>query len=102
MLLLPLASDWNTIRRPSGDHLGLQVLFPNDVSENGCDPSLLQIQISRNPDLAEVNAILVPSGENLGSYSGRVEEMNFIVSVGLAPKTGTTTRQILLSVRPTS
>src|SRR5688572_6495992 len=103
MSRLPRASEKNTIRRPSGDHLGLLVAAsPIDVSENGCDPSLLQTQISRDPDLAEAKAILLPSGENLGSISDRVQEMNFMASLGLAPKRGTAIRQILASCRRAS
>ena len=69
------------------------------MSGNACDPSLLQTQISGDPDLDEAKAIFLPSGENRGSASPRVEEMNFTASFGFAPEPGTSTRQILLSAR---
>src|SRR5215510_4172676 len=103
MSRLPLASDQNTMRCPSGDHLGLRVLGPrNDVTGNPWDPSWLQTQISGHPDLIEEKAILLPSGENLGSISVRVDEMNLLACFSFAPEPGTSTRQIFSSNRWTS
>jgi hypothetical protein len=61
----------------------------------------VQTQISNDPDLAETKAIFVPSRENLGSSSSRVEEMNLRASFGFAPKPGTSTLQKLASIRHT-
>ena len=43
----------------------------------GFDPSLSNVQICTGPDRAELTAIFFPSGENCGSNSNLVEEMNF-------------------------
>ena len=55
-----------TIVRPSGDHFGGFITFPEVVSCTALDPSLLQIQISLAPERVEVKAIFLPSGEYAG------------------------------------
>jgi len=46
-----------------------------NVIWTGFEPSLSHTQISQFPERFDVNAILLPSGENSGAESSRVEEM---------------------------
>src|SRR5215831_17411337 len=69
-----LAKESNTIRRPSGDHLGdPQYAPPIALNCSGLFPSLLETQISVVPLRSDTNAIFLPSGENCGLLSVRVE-----------------------------
>jgi hypothetical protein len=61
------AAEKNARRSLSADHRGATTIGPAmEVTRIGFDPSLLQTQISKVPDLFETNAIRFPSGENWG------------------------------------
>src|SRR5262249_12482782 len=81
------ASESNAIHRPSGDQRGdPERTLCRKVSCTGFEPSLAATQISRNPLRSELNTIFLPSGENFGEKSSRVE-----VATGAA---GRTTRTV--------
>src|SRR5437588_7039599 len=83
----PAAFESKAIRSPSGDHRGVVTQGPsNEVNWTAFDPSLLHTQISKWPERADTKATLLPSGENCGCMSSRVDEIK--VRTALAP-TGT-------------
>jgi len=74
----PPAAFESKARWLSGDHRGVeaQPAPRNEVNWTALDPSLLQAQISRWPERVDAKAILLPSGENCGSVSLRVDEIS--------------------------
>src|SRR5437588_11761548 len=82
----PAASELKAIRSPSADHRGVVTRRPpNEVNWTGFDPSPLHTQISGWPERSDTKATLLPSGENCGSLSSRVEEIK--VRTSLSPGT---------------
>jgi hypothetical protein len=72
----PAAFESKAIRSPSGDHRGVVTQGPpNKVNGTAFDPSLLHAQISGWPERLDTKATLLPSGENCGSMSLRLDEM---------------------------
>src|SRR5438128_5861932 len=77
----PAISDSKWIQRPSVDQRGIVVygailVPPVEVHCRAFDPSLSDSQISYRPERFEVNAIRLPSGENAGVSSTRVDEIS--------------------------
>src|SRR5687768_16460346 len=77
MSRLPVRSERKEMKQPSGHQRGWPVNLPR--SEVSClrrDPSRSPSHISGKPERADVNAMLLPSGEKSGSESSRVEAIN--------------------------
>jgi hypothetical protein len=86
------------MRRPSGDQRGEPVAgLSKEVNWSGLLPSLSEIQISWLPERSEANAILLPSGENCGLTSRRVESISFLGAASPAGALGPSVRQMLAS-----
>ena len=72
------------MRPPSGDQRGVvRNAPPKSVNCTAFEPSPSEIQISELPERLDIKVILLPSGENWGEESPRVEEMK-----GVTPLTG--------------
>src|SRR5579862_4815512 len=72
----PAAVESKAMRSPSGDQRGVDTSGPpNEVNCEAFELSASQTQISGFPERADRNTILLPSGENCGDWSPRVEEM---------------------------
>ena len=67
----------NASQRPSGDHWGLPCCFPRPlVSWMVFDPCASVTKISpASPERVDENTMFLPSGENWGLVSMRVERM---------------------------
>src|SRR5690348_6667603 len=73
----PAAVESKAIRPPSGDHRGVVMSGPlKEVNCTAFEPSLSHTQISRLPERVDTKATFVPSGENCGEESSRVEEIS--------------------------
>ena len=85
------------MRRPSGDHREVPAMGPpSDVTCTRLEPAVSDTQISELPVRSEQNAILVPSGENWGQVSTRVEAINFVAERLGSVAVGTSICQILM------
>src|SRR2546428_5436193 len=76
---LPPTSESKAMLSPSGDQRGVPENASSEVNCTGFEPSLSHTQISLFPSRLErpdVKAIFLPSGENAGSWSARVEVIN--------------------------
>src|SRR2546429_3958810 len=77
MSTLPLMGLSNAIHLLSGDQRGLPgMVTSKEVNSTGLKPSRSQTQIAGVPDRFELKTIFLPSGENCGSASGRVDAIN--------------------------
>ena len=68
-----------------------------DVIRIALEPVALETQISGEPDLSEMKAIFLPSGEYLAAVSGQVEAMNTSAAFGGSPGPGILARHMLAS-----
>src|SRR5437870_2415333 len=99
MLLSPAGRESKTICLPSGDQRGEPVwLPPKVVNCTGLRPSLSHTQISRLALRSDTKATRVPSGENCGLDSSRVEPTSGLGSLAGAIESGPGARQRLVSV----
>src|SRR5271168_363426 len=74
--LPPPNRESKAISSPSGDHRGVPVTTPKEVSWRALDPSPSQTHISMFPLRLDSNAILLPSGEMLGDSCAAEETIN--------------------------
>src|ERR1700746_2594419 len=77
MWLRPLCLSSKAMRVPSGAQDG-DPPWCSTASRRGLAPSASQSHIASVPSRVESNAILVPSGEKLGSLSVRVDAINLV------------------------